>query len=190
MLSSFCCTGFASKVPGSSKESDNSLSHLVGPTQPVIQLGPTLTLRSVEPDRLPSTSGGSKDIFHCIRSGDSSVGTATGCGPDGRYKILLYSIAARQAGSETDPASYPVGIGSSFPVLRGPWRETDHLFPCNAEVKNSGAIIQHPLCLHDIVLNQLSIWTALPDISTFPYVFIFHIPPSLSHAERVCIQEF
>jgi hypothetical protein len=47
------------------------------------------------------------DALTFIKSRDNSVGTATGCGLDGRGKIFFYSIA-----SGARPASYSMGIRS------------------------------------------------------------------------------
>jgi hypothetical protein len=54
-----------------------------------------------------------------VQGRDSSVGIATGFGPDdrgsiraGKHFYLLHSV---QTGSEAHPASYPMGIGDDFP---------------------------------------------------------------------------
>jgi hypothetical protein len=57
-----------------------------------------------------------------FRSRDSAVGIATGYGLDGREDGLRVPVGASlsplrvvQADSGADPASYPIGTGTSFP---------------------------------------------------------------------------
>jgi hypothetical protein len=42
-----------------------------------------------------------------------------------------------QIGSGSNPASYPMSTGGSFPEVKGPGRETDHSPPISAEVKKT-----------------------------------------------------
>jgi hypothetical protein len=73
----------------------------------------------------------------------SSVGIALGYGPDDRGSRIRFPAAAGnfslhyrvQNGSGALPASYPMGTRSSFPGVKRPGREADHLPPSSAEVK-------------------------------------------------------
>jgi hypothetical protein len=58
-----------------------------------------------------------------------------------RYLYLLHSV---QTGSGATPASYPMGIGDSFPEVKRPKREADCSPPYSAKVKNCGAITPLP----------------------------------------------
>jgi hypothetical protein len=54
---------------------------------------------------------------------------------------ILHSV---QTGSGAHPGSYPMGTGSLFPGVKRLKRETHHLPPSSAEVKNGGAITTLP----------------------------------------------
>jgi hypothetical protein len=54
---------------------------------------------------------------------------------------LLYNV---HTGSEDRPASYPVGLGGSFPGLKRQRCETDYSSPSNAKVKKRGGIVPLP----------------------------------------------
>jgi hypothetical protein len=63
----------------------------------------------------------------------------------GKNFFLSTILHSTQTGSEAHPASYPVDTGGDSPGVKRPGRETDHLSPSSAEVKNGGAI---PLLPH------------------------------------------
>jgi hypothetical protein len=58
----------------------------------------------------------------------------------GRVKNFLHVV---QTGSGVHPTSYPMGTGVSFPGIKRPGREVDHLAPVSAEVRNGGSV--HPV---------------------------------------------
>jgi hypothetical protein len=66
----------------------------------------------------------------------------------------LHSV---QTGSETHPASYPLGsgLGVLSPDVHQPGHEADHPTPSGAEVKNGEPIPSPPIRLHGVVLNFL-----------------------------------
>jgi hypothetical protein len=74
------------------------------------------------------------------RSRDSSVGTATGYGPDGRVpdrvKIFIFSTSSRPVLGPTQPPIRWVPGASSPPRVKRPGHETDHSSPTSVEVKN------------------------------------------------------
>jgi hypothetical protein len=80
-----------------------------------------------------------------MESRDSSVGIALGYGlDDGGSRVRFpteagnFSLHHRvQNGSGAHPASYPVGTRGSYPGVKRPGREADHLPPSSAEVKNA-----------------------------------------------------
>jgi hypothetical protein len=53
-------------------------------------------------------------------------------------------LHSAQTGSEAHSASYPMGTGGSFPVVKRQVRESDHSPPSSVEVKNDGAITPLP----------------------------------------------
>jgi hypothetical protein len=73
----------------------------------------------------------------------SSVGIPLGYGLDNRGFGVRYPAGAGnfslhhrvQAGSGVHPASYPMGTRGSFPGVKRPAREADHLPPSSAEAK-------------------------------------------------------
>jgi hypothetical protein len=66
--------------------------------------------------------------------------------------MFLFSAVFKPA---LGPVSYPIGIGRSFPgVVKRPGRESDHLPPSGAEVKNVGSVLPHPHSLYGVVLNH------------------------------------
>jgi hypothetical protein len=56
-----------------------------------------------------------------------------------RQEVFLFPIASRLALGPTQPPIQWI-LGTLFGGLKLPGREADHLSPCIAEVKNSGAI--------------------------------------------------
>jgi hypothetical protein len=78
-----------------------------------------------------------------LESRDGSVGIALGYGLDDRGSGVRFPAGAGnislhhrvQKGSDAHPASYPVGNKGSFPGVKRPGREADHLPPSSAEVK-------------------------------------------------------
>jgi hypothetical protein len=57
-------------------------------------------------------------------------------------RFFLHSV---QIDSGALPASYPVGVGGSFPAVKRLGRDADHTPPASAEAKNDGAILPLPL---------------------------------------------
>jgi hypothetical protein len=64
--------------------------------------------------------------------------------PTGTGNFSLYHRCV-QAGSGTNPFSYTIGTRGSFPGVKRPGRETDHLPPYSAEVKNVWSYTSTPL---------------------------------------------
>jgi hypothetical protein len=55
----------------------------------------------------------------------------------------------------SNPASYPIGIDSSFQRVKRPGREADYSFPFSAEVKNAWSYTSTPpINLHAVVLSK------------------------------------
>jgi hypothetical protein len=83
---------------------------------------------------------------HYIKSRDSSVGTATAYGLDGRVQFpawirYLYLLHNAQTGFGAHLVFYQMDKGeAAFPVAERPGREADHSPPSNVEIKNIGAI--------------------------------------------------
>jgi hypothetical protein len=78
-----------------------------------------------------------------MKSRDISVSIALGYGLDDRSSRVRFPTGAGnfslhhrvQNGSGAHPASYPMGTRGSFPGVKRPRREADHLPPSSAEVK-------------------------------------------------------
>jgi hypothetical protein len=65
-----------------------------------------------------------------------------------------YSLSHRfRISSGAHPVSYLIGTGVLFSGAKRPGREGDHSPSSSAEVKNGGAILPLPICLHGVVLN-------------------------------------
>jgi hypothetical protein len=87
-----------------------------------------------------------------VRSCDSSVSIALSYGLDdwgSRFRFpagagKFYPHHRVQNGSGAHPASYSVGTGGSFHVVKRPGREADHSPPSSAEVKNVWSYISTP----------------------------------------------
>jgi hypothetical protein len=100
------------------------------------------------------------------RSRDSAVGIAgwprgggsSVCG----IKNFLFSTSSRQA-LRDHPTSYPKGSGGSFPggIAAGEWSSPLTSGQCRGQ-ENVDLYIHSPICLHGVVLNQLSTGTTLP----------------------------
>jgi hypothetical protein len=71
-------------------------------------------------------------------------------GFDSRTGAGNFSLLHRvQNGSGAHPASYPLSLGVKWPA-----RESDHLPPSSAEVKNAWSYTSTPpIRLHDVVLG-------------------------------------
>jgi hypothetical protein len=91
-------------------------------------------------------------------SRDSSVGIAL----DDRGSRVRFPARAGnfslhhrvQNGSGAHPASCPMGNRGSFPGVKHPGREADHMPPSSAEVKECVELYLHsPVCLHCVVLS-------------------------------------
>jgi hypothetical protein len=63
---------------------------------------------------------------------------------------LLHSV---QTGCRSHASSCRMGVGSVFPWVKWPWRETVHPIPSGAEVKNGGAINPLPISLQGVMLK-------------------------------------
>jgi hypothetical protein len=99
------------------------------------------------PPRLDRLCGPSSLLFSgyrgFFRSRDSSVGIALGYGLDDRGSRVRFPAGAGnfslhhrvQTGSGAHAASYPVGTRGSFPGVKRPGHEADHLPPSSAEIK-------------------------------------------------------
>jgi hypothetical protein len=89
---------------------------------------------------------------------DSSIGTSTSYGLDGRGSIcdgnreysLLHSV---QTSSRAHPAFYAMDTGGSLSGVKRPEHEAHHSPPSSTEVKNGGATPPLPHMFHDVVLN-------------------------------------
>jgi hypothetical protein len=55
-----------------------------------------------------------------------------------------------RTGSGAHPASYAIGIGSSYSGVKWPGREADHLSPSSVEVKE---YLHSPISLNGVVLS-------------------------------------
>jgi hypothetical protein len=103
-------------------------------------------------------------------SGDSSVGTATHYGLDGRGSILgrgktfLFSLVPRP---ELGPTQPPI---QQVTGVKRPGREADRSPLSSAEVKNGGLYLEATVCLHGTVLNSLSTRVTLPFAFIIPYL--------------------
>jgi hypothetical protein len=99
---------------------------------------------------------------------DSSVSIVTEYGVDGqgfipgRGKMFLTSTASRLVLWPTQPPTYTMGTWSRVSGLKLPGCEADYSSPSSAKVKNSGTISPLPVCLHGIMINQLSTRTMFP----------------------------
>jgi hypothetical protein len=91
-------------------------------------------------------------------SRDSSVGTATGYGLDGRGSIpgrnkKLSAFLNVQVSSESHPASYTKKTGGDISSeVKRLGHQADNSPPCNVEVKNDGAIPPLSIRLHGVYL--------------------------------------
>jgi hypothetical protein len=78
-----------------------------------------------------------------MESHDSSVGTATFYGLDGRgtgfrvHAELRISASPYRPDRLCGPPKNPVGTGGSFPGVKRPGRESDHSPPTTAEVEET-----------------------------------------------------
>jgi hypothetical protein len=97
-----------------------------------------------------------------LKSRDSSVGIALGCGLDYRGSTVRFpagtgnfSLHRRvQNGSGAHPASYPTLTRGSFPGGRAAGHEADHSPPSSAKVKNAWSYTSAPpIRLHGAVLS-------------------------------------
>jgi hypothetical protein len=79
---------------------------------------------------------------------DGSVGIKTGWTAGFRFPLgtrdfsLLHGV---HTSSGAHPASYTMGIGSSFSGVKPHGREADHSSPSSVEVKDGGALSSLPL---------------------------------------------
>jgi hypothetical protein len=79
-----------------------------------------------------------------------------------------------QNGSGVHQASYRMGIRGSFPDVKRPGREADHLPPSSVQVKRWVELYLHsPILLHGVVLS-LSTGTTLCSLYTFLTSFSIH----------------
>jgi hypothetical protein len=89
---------------------------------------------------------------------DSSIGTSTGYGSDGRGSIadrnreqsLIHSV---QTSSEVHPAFYAMDTGGSFSEVKPAGHEAHHSPPSSTEVERGEATPPLPHTFHDVVHN-------------------------------------
>jgi len=56
--------------------------------------------------------------------------------PDRSKEGIIFLFTSVHTGSGAHPASYPMGIGCSLPVIKRPGREADHSAQSSGRVKN------------------------------------------------------
>jgi hypothetical protein len=97
-----------------------------------------------------------------LKSRDSSVGIELGYGLDDQGSRVRFPAGGGNFslhhrvhnGSETHPASCPIGTRGSFPWVKRPEREADNSSPSSAEVKNAWSYTSAPpLRLHGVVFS-------------------------------------
>jgi hypothetical protein len=99
-----------------------------------------------------------KNVFYELSLNNLGVRIATGYGMDGRGsissrgKIFLFSTLYRLALVPTQPPFQWVPGALSLEVKRL-GHVADYSPPTSANVKNGGAILLLPICLHGMVLN-------------------------------------
>jgi hypothetical protein len=64
-----------------------------------------------------------------------------------RFRAGAGNFSLHQNGSETNPASYPMGPGALSLGIKRPERETDHSPPYSGEVKNAWSYTSDPQCV-------------------------------------------
>jgi hypothetical protein len=112
-----------------------------------------------------------KSVSHCdVKLSPYSDGLGAGR-PGFGYRqgktIFLYSTASKSALGTTQPPIQCVPRVLSLRIKRQQ-READHTPPSNTEVKNGGAIPQLPHNLHNIVLNNFTLWTTIIFVVLYP----------------------
>jgi hypothetical protein len=80
--------------------------------------------------------------------------------------ILVHRLKKNSLIKRHALASYPMGIGSSFPGIKRSGREADHSHPSRTEGKECGYTSNPPICLYDVVLST-GITSPLPQEGTF-----------------------
>jgi hypothetical protein len=100
-------------------------------------------------------------IFVAETSRDSSVGIPKGYGLGGRRSTSgrhkkFFSTSQRPDRIWCPPSLLFLVTKGYLPGAKWPGCEAEHSPPSNVEVKNSGLYFHSPICLHGIMLNQLS----------------------------------
>jgi hypothetical protein len=107
----------------------------------------------------------SKPLPHEIR--DSAVGIATGYGLDDRGVVKESFLHLVQTVTMVNTASYPMGIGGSFPKGKTTGEWSCHSPPTSAEVKKTLVYTSTPqYVLLSSIIKSLELWQNIPSYST------------------------